>query len=127
MHSIKRPLSRLATTLLIGLGLTACSQVQYRAADASKSETTIPFDRTVHFQVARTFYESQLCFHQSNSRHSRSRGRSGSSPRRRGGVGSSASPFVVVVVAVAVVVIVAVVAVVVVLVVVVVVGCASRH
>ncbi len=58
MHSIKRLLSRLATTLLIGLGLTACSQVQYRAADASKSETTIPFDRTVHFQVARTFYES---------------------------------------------------------------------
>ena len=58
MRSIKHLPSRLTATLFIGLGLAACSQVQYRAADASKSVATIPFDRMVHFQVARAFYES---------------------------------------------------------------------
>ncbi len=58
MPSIKHLSSRLAATLLIGLGLAACSQVQYRAADTRKPEATLPFDRTVHFQVTRAFYES---------------------------------------------------------------------
>jgi hypothetical protein len=58
MHLIKHLSIRLASPLLIGLGLAACAQVQYRADDTRKPGAALPFDRTVHFQVTRAFYES---------------------------------------------------------------------
>lgn len=58
MCSIKLLPVRLAATFLIGLGLAACTQVQYHADGTDKPRTALLFDRTVHFQVSRAFYDS---------------------------------------------------------------------
>lgn len=58
MHWINWCATRLAAPLFIGIGLAACTDVQYRGIDKSQPEAAEPFGRTVQFQVSRAFYDS---------------------------------------------------------------------